>query len=264
MSNLRRIRPGLARGHGLDQLGLSGSLWKALSCGLAGLCAALQLGPLSAYAQVSEHALLSDQFVVEISGFDIPQEAIRAVVLGDVTVDLVSTGTQSGQENFAPGLVRYGNLRVLTRGSTRLTEWLSQSQSGAMGPKTVSVILQDRTGREALRYNLFEVVPVRVTPGRQPGIETMVAKVGKVSLEGQGGFAVESPVVWEWAGVHASSSLLDWQDGPVLITTASDGSVGKQQAASSGRGQLLGVLSAESGRAAEYLAGARDVQAGYG
>ena len=205
--------------------------WKAFSCSLAGLCAALQLGPLSAYAQVSENALLCDQFVVEISGFDIPQEAIRAVVIGDIRVDLVSTGSQGGQENFAPGLMRYGNLRIWTRDSTRLSEWLTRSQSGRMGPATVSVILQDGAGKEALRYNLFEVVPVSVTPGRQPGIERMVAKVAKVSLEGEGGFTLESPGVWEWAGMHPTSSLSDWQDGPVSITTAGDGSVVKQEAA---------------------------------
>ena len=59
----------------------------------------------------------------------------------------------------------------------------------------------------------------------------MVARVREVHREGEGGFTLESPGVWEWAGMHPTSLLLDWQDGPVSITTASDGSVVRQEGA---------------------------------
>lgn len=180
----------------------------------------------SATAVFTADTLLTGQFKVEISGIPIPQEQIRSAEIGDITVDLVATGVYSGQENFSPAVLRYGDLVITTQGSRQLSSWMANA--AGMGPRSVSVIALGRDGRERFRYNVYEVVPVSVTPG-SGGVETLRAKVGRVELDGKGGGteggAGTVPVLWEWSGVFDTGSLLRWTEGPVSIATGTDGGI---------------------------------------
>ena len=109
--------------------------------------------PLSKYRfRVEIDGIVTAGFM-EVEGLNVTIEAIEYRAGNDLSM----------APKLIPGLVRYGPL-VLRKGLTtnmELWEWIEKVVDGDMtsARKNISVIIQDRNGNDAVRYNLSEAWP---------------------------------------------------------------------------------------------------------
>lgn len=129
----------------------------AVSAGLGGIGSGL------ANAAPPPGELLTS-FRVEIPGMPQTSINVQSVQIEDLTVDVRETGVEGGFRTYAPGDAHYGKATFIVRASTGNSEpqqWIADASAGRNVRKTISIVLHDRAGSEARRYNLYECFPVR-------------------------------------------------------------------------------------------------------
>jgi phage tail-like protein len=117
------------------------------------------------YAEGAVRRVGINKFLVEIDG--LAQGGFIEVSGIESGIDMIEetdrTATPIANVNQRPGKTRYSNI-VLKRGfinDPALYNWYKQVVRGETERKSGAIIVLDRAGNEALRYNFFESWPCR-------------------------------------------------------------------------------------------------------
>lgn len=105
------------------------------------------------------------RFLVELDGLVVGGFTEVTGLQAEIETELYQEGGLNGYAHLLLKGAKYNNL-VLKRGLTdseALWKWCVETASGNVKRKNGSIILQDRTGDEAWRWNFVRAVPVRWT-----------------------------------------------------------------------------------------------------
>lgn len=132
------------------------------------------------------------KFGIDIPGAPVATANIQSIQVEDLTVDVRETtcGVDWDFRTYAPGDAHYGKITIRARvgkNSKELLQWLQDASVGKNVRKNVAVIVKDRAGAEARRWNLMECFPIKFDPGdyspsSTTRVETIVAKIGHVEF----------------------------------------------------------------------------------
>jgi len=127
------------------------------------------------------------KFAVDIPGCPVATANIQSVQVEDLTIDVRETtcGVDWDFRTYAPGDAHYGKATFRSRvgkNSRDLIEWLNDAASGKNVRKNIAVIVKDRAGAEARRWNLLDALPVAWTVPDEAGEEvaTVVLRYGRI------------------------------------------------------------------------------------
>ncbi|MBI4335735.1 MAG: phage tail protein [Candidatus Omnitrophica bacterium] len=132
------------------------------------------------------------KFAVDIPGCPITSANIQSVQVEDLTIDVRETtgGVDWDFRTYAPGDAHFGKATFRSRvgkNSKELLQWLQDASDEKNPCKNVGVIIRDRKGKEARRWNLINCIPVKYDPGdyslnSQTRIETIVVQIGYIEI----------------------------------------------------------------------------------
>lgn len=132
------------------------------------------------------------KFAVDLPGCPVATMNIQSVQVEDLTIDVRETtcGVDWDFRTYAPGDAHFGKATFRSRvgkNSKELLQWLQDAAVGKNVRKNIAVIIKDRAGKEARRYNLMEVFPIKYDPGdyspsSTTKVETITVKIGHVEF----------------------------------------------------------------------------------
>lgn len=132
------------------------------------------------------------KFRIDIPGCPAASANIQSVQVEDLTIDVreTTTGVNWDFRTYAPGDAHFGKATFRSRASKNskeLLQWLQDASEGKNVRKNISVIILNKKGEEARRWNLMECFPIKYDPGdyspsSTTSVETIVVKIGHVEF----------------------------------------------------------------------------------
>lgn len=207
----RPARQGKAKPSGAPRLSRRDFLKAGAAAGVMVGVASLHLGPVNgAFAQgapgktppaasrgVNENSYEvlengAGKFKVDIQGCPVASANVESITVEDLVIDEreMTTGADWDYRVYGPGDAHYGTITIRARvGKSRneLYQWWLDNSQGKNIRKSITVVLLDRSGNEARRFNIFDAFPTRWDPGEYSpsssvACETVVCKMGRVEL----------------------------------------------------------------------------------
>ncbi|MBM3926198.1 MAG: twin-arginine translocation signal domain-containing protein [SAR202 cluster bacterium] len=191
---------GISRRDFLRATAVTGAVAGVAALGLGGLPSVINGSVLERAEAAAAKGLNQDEFLengagkfaVDIPGLPETSANIQSIQVEDLTIDIreTTTGADWDYRTYAPGDAHYGKASFRSRvgkNSKELLQWLHDASRGKDVRKNISVIIKDRDGSEARKYNLFECFPIKFDPGDySPSSTTMVesitVKIGRVEF----------------------------------------------------------------------------------